>query len=35
MGARVNRRLTTAASMAVATVIVGLNIFLIVVTFAG
>jgi manganese transport protein len=35
MGALVNRRLTTAASMAVATVIVGLNIFLIVVTFAG
>jgi manganese transport protein len=35
MGALVNRRLTTAASIAVATVIVGLNIFLIVVTFAG
>jgi manganese transport protein len=35
MGALVNRRLTTAASMAVAAVIVGLNIFLIVVTFAG
>ena len=35
MGALVNRRLTTAASMAVAAVIVGLNVFLIVVTFAG
>ena len=35
MGALVNRRLTTAASFAVATVIVGLNVFLIVVTFAG
>jgi manganese transport protein len=35
MGALVNRRLTTVASMAVATVIVGLNIFLIVVTLAG
>jgi len=35
MGALVNRRLTTVASMAVAAVIVGLNIFLIVVTFAG
>jgi manganese transport protein len=35
MGALVNRRLTTAASFAVATVIVGLNLFLIVVTFAG
>jgi manganese transport protein len=35
MGALVNRRLTTAASFAVAAVIVGLNLFLIVVTFAG
>jgi manganese transport protein len=35
MGALVNRRLTTAASMAVAAVIVGLNVFLIVVTFTG
>jgi manganese transport protein len=35
MGALVNRRLTTVASVAVAAVIVGLNIFLIVVTLAG
>ena len=35
MGALVNRRLTTVASMAVAAVIVALNVFLIVVTFAG
>ena len=35
MGPLVNRRLTTAVSMAVAAVIVGLNAFLIVVTFAG
>jgi manganese transport protein len=35
MGALVNRRLTTAASVAVTAVIVGLNLFLIVVTFTG
>jgi manganese transport protein len=35
MGALVNRRLTTAASFAVATVIVALNVFLILVILAG
>ena len=35
MGALVNRRLTTAASVAIASVIIGLNVFLIIVTFTG
>lgn len=35
MGSAVNSRLTTAVAVAIASVIIGLNVFLLVQTFAG